>query len=467
MTASDAQPVTHEMARFALAAHWADLPDAVRREAPRAFLNWVACAVGAARTPAMEAAVRGVVAMEGAGEAGLLGRGESVGVSNAALLNCLGSSAQTYDDTHLATITHPTGPVAAAALAVACRRAGGGRPVPGRDLLVALMAGLELECRVSCAIAAGGGRKGWFMTGLSGGIGAAAAAGLLLGLDHDRTVSALGLAATQAGGLRATHGSMAITYVPGMAARNGVAAAYMAAAGFDCAAIAVDGRNGLLEVLTGAADAGPIRAGLGSRYEFLANTYKPYPCGIVIHPALDACLDLARVQGVAVGDIERVDMRVHPDALNLTWRKLPDTVMDAQVSLYHWTAAALVHGAAGLAQGDIACVRDPRVRALQERMNAEAVAAMADNEAEVSVRLTSGRVLSSHVRDATGSLTNPMTDKQLVEKFRGLVQPSLGEAGCARLLQACLDVEESGDVSAIVSLSRQPDRAAGAASPRN
>jgi 2-methylcitrate dehydratase PrpD len=454
MTAFDPQSVTHDMARFALGLDWASLPDAVRREAPRAWMNWVACAVGAARTSVMDAAVRGVLAMESVGEAGLLGRGESASVSNAALLNCLGSSAQTYDDTHLATITHPTGPVAAAALAVASKCAGVGSPVSGRGLLVALVAGLELECRVSCAIAAGGGRQGWYMTGLSGGIGAAAAAGLLLGLDHERMVWALGLAATQAGGLRATHGSMAITYVPGMAARNGVAAAYMASAGFDCGSIAVDGRNGLLQVLTGTTDAEPIRAELGTRYEFLNNTYKPYPCGIVIHPAIDACLDLARAQDVKDEEIDRVDMRVHPDALNLCWRKLPDNAMDAQVSLFHWTAATLVHRAAGLAQGDIACVLDPRVRALQERMHAEAVTAMADNEAEVSVCLKSGQVLTSHVRDATGSVTNPMTDEQLTEKFHGLVGPVLGEAGWRRLLQACLNLESTEDASAIIALSR-------------
>jgi 2-methylcitrate dehydratase PrpD len=454
MTAFDPTSVTHDMARFALALNWASLPEPVRREAPRAWMNWIACAVGAARTPVMDAAVRGIQAMEQGGEAGLLGRGESTSVSNAALLNCLSSSALTYDDTHLATITHPTGPVAGAALAVACKRASMGAPVAGRDLLIALVAGLELECRVSCAIAAGGSRQGWYMTGLSGGIGAAAAAGLLLNLDHDRLVSALGLAATQAGGLRATHGSMAITYVPGMAARNGVAAAYMASAGFDCGSIAVDGRNGLLQVLTGATDAGLIRTELGKRYEFLNNTYKPYPCGIVIHPAIDACLDLARGQGVKAEHIDHVDMRVHPDALNLCWRKLPENAMDAQVSLFHWTAAALVHGVAGLAQGDIACVNDPRVRALQERMQVEPVVAMSDNEAEVSIRLNNGQLLTSHVDNATGSVTNPMTDAQLMEKFRSLVGPVLGDAGSHRLLQTCLNVESTKDVSAIVALSR-------------
>jgi len=233
-----------------------------------------------------------------------------------------------------------------------------------------------------------------------------------------------------------------------------VAAAYMASAGFNCGSIAVDGRNGLLQVLTGAANADPIREGLATRYEFLNNTYKPYPCGIVIHPAIDACLNLARTQNVKVEDIDRVDMRVHPDALNLTWRKLPDNVMDAQVSLFHWTAAALVHRAAGLAQGDIACVLDQRVRAMQECMHAQAITDMADNEAEVLVHLKDGRKLSSHVHNATGSITNPMTNAQLAEKFCGLVEPALGKAGCARLLQACLSLERTQDASVIIALSR-------------
>ena len=110
------------------------------------------------------------------------------------------------------------------------------------------------------------------MTGLSGGIGAAAAVGRLLGLSHEQMVYALGLAASQASGLRAAHGSMAITFVPGTAARDGVVAAYLAAANYSCSDIAIDGKNGLLQVLTGATDGSLISDELGSRYELLNNT---------------------------------------------------------------------------------------------------------------------------------------------------------------------------------------------------
>jgi 2-methylcitrate dehydratase PrpD len=365
------------------------------------------------------------------------------------LLGSLSSSAHTFDDTHLATITHPTGPVAAAALAAAHKLAASARPVAGPRLLNALMIGMELECRVSCAIAAGGSNLGWYMTGLSGGIGAAAAVGSLIELTHDQLVYAIGLAAAQAGGLRATHGSMAISYVPGVAARNGLVAAYMAAANFSCSAIAIDGRNGLLQVLTGASDPSLISVGLGSRFELLNNAYKPYPCGIVIHPAIDACLHLVQESKVSHSEIERIDMRVHPDALNLTWCKLPDNVLDAQVSLFHWVAAAFVHHAAGVEQGELDCVQDPAVRALQERSHAVADAGLASNQAVVAVRLRDGRIIERFTRDAIGSISNPMTDQQLASKFRGLARLSLSERRTDELLDMCLhmpDVDNAAEI---------------------
>ena len=451
MTQDVAKPVTHRMADFALGATGDALPAAVRRESARAWLNWVGCAVGGAVTPAMDAAVRGLVSM-GVGDVPVLGRAERVTVIDSAFLGSLAASAQTYDDTHLATITHPTGPVASALLAASCQLEGTGKLIDGDQLLVALAVGIEIECRVSCAIAAGGGNFGWFMTGLSGGIGAAAAVGRLLGLTHEQMVYAIGLAASQASGLRAAHGSMAITFVPGTAARDGVVAAYLAAANYSCSDIAIDGKNGLLQVLTGATDGSLISDGLGSRYELLNNTYKPYPCGIVIHPAIDACLHLVHEQGVDYRKIARVDLRVHPDALTLCWRKLPGNALDALVSLYHWVGAALVHGAAGVREGEIACVMDPAVRALQEHAEAESDATLANNQAFVRVTLADGTFHEHMTTNAIGSVTNPMTDAQLATKFRDLVSPILGKRRSAALLKKCENMDQVLGIGEIVQL---------------
>ncbi|MFH1605177.1 MAG: MmgE/PrpD family protein [Pseudomonadota bacterium] len=444
-------PISHEIADFVVRTTWASLPERIHAESVRALLNWVGCAVGGANTATVKTAIRGIAGFAGTGYAPVLGRSERFDMASAALVNCLASAAHTFDDTHLKTITHPTGPVAAAALAAGYARPKPDKTVSGEDLLLALVLGVEIECRISNAIVAegAGANLGWYITGISGGIGAAIAVGRLIGLDHDQLVSAIGLAATQACGLRATHGSMAIAYVPGLAARNGLTAAYMAAAGFRCSDGSIDGRNGLLQVMSPNADPEHIRRALGSEFELLNNAYKPYPCGIVIHPAIDACLELARNPLVRHTAIDRLDLRVHPDALNLTWRKLPDNVLDAQVSLYHWVAAALVHARAGIEQGELPCIQDPAVRALQSRIFAVVDPALASDQTAARLHLNNGQVIEVRVEHASGSVAKPMSDAQLAAKFRALAKPTLGEVRAEHLLQLCSNMRSVNDAAEV------------------
>jgi len=441
--------MTHTLADFALRTSWADLPEKVRSEAARAIVNYVGCALGGSNTPTVEAAMRGITGLAGRGLTPVFGRTERLDFVNAAVVNCLSSAAHTYDDTHLKTITHPTGPVAASILALADTR-----KVSGEDLLLAMVLGMEIECRISTAITAPdtGAHGGWYITGVSGGIGAAAAASRLLGLDHDRTVSALGLAATQACGLRATHGSMAIAYVPALAARNGLTAAYMAAAGFTCSDITIDGRNGLLQVIAPAAEAAAIGQDLGVQFEILNNAYKPYPCGIVIHPTIDACLDIATRHSPRFETIEQVELEVHPDALSLAWRKLPVTVLDAQVSLYHWAAAALVYGEAGIEQGELPCIEDARVRALQPRISAIVKSSLASDHAVATVHMKDGAVYRAEVLHATGSVDCPMTDSQLGRKFQMLAKRALSDERASELLRVCWGMSALEDAAEVVRL---------------
>ena len=435
--------VSHELADFVLTATWDGLPQQVRRETLRAHLNWVACALGGARTVTADVAIRGIAAMGARGDSPVLGRAERFDMVNAALLNALHASAHAFDDTHLKTITHPTAPVAAAAWAALHARRSQGHPLSGTDLLLAVALGIEIQCRISNAILADDGNSdpGWYITGVSGGIGAALATGRLMGLGHEALVWAIGLAATQACGIRATHASMASAYVPALAARNGLTAAGMAAAGFNCGDACIDGPKGLLQVMARRVNTGPIRDGLGSSFELLETAYKPYPCGIVIHPTIDACLALAASPGLDMDQIERLDLRVHPDAIRLTGNKLPQTEMDTQVSLYHWAAAALLRQSAGLDEYALDCVQDQRVRDLQERIFALADASLASDQALASLRLRDGRSFEVRIEHASGSTANPMTNAQLERKFRAMAGPVLGAARADQLLLACLALE--------------------------
>lgn len=451
----DYPPIARGMADFVCKTAWEDLPAAVQREALRAWLNWLGCTVGGSQTPSAQTALKGLLSM-GDGDVPVIGYREKLSISDAALLGSLFAATHTYDDTHLATITHPTGPVASALLAASYRLSQLGKPVNGLRLLLALTIGLELECRVSCAIAAGGGNQGWYMTGLSGGIGAAAAVAKILSLTEQQTVYAIGLAATQASGTRATHGAMAINFVPGIAARDGLVAAYMAAANYTCRDISIDGKNGLLQVLTGAHDATAIRDDLGSRFEMLNNSYKPYPCGIVIHPSIDACLYLANELRIDFREITQIELHVHPDALNLCWRKLPDNVLDAQVSLYHWVGVALCRGKAGVEQGTLECIEADDVRSLQNIAHAQADTTLKDNQAVVRLTLANGKTIERKTDNAIGSVTNPMTDEQLQNKFKALVTPVFGSTDAQALLSLCLNTANLADVSEILKASARP-----------
>jgi len=441
--------VIRRLADFSLDTKRADLPAKVQQEAVRAFLNYVGCALGGSNTPVAAATLKGLSLMSTATTSSVLGHRLRLDPVNAAVANCLSSAAHTYDDTHLKTITHPTGPIAAAILALADTRR-----IAGEDALTALTLGMEIECRLSVSITAPGtgAHGGWYITGVSGGIGAAAAACRLMRLGREETVSALGLAATQACGIRATHGSMAIAYVPGLAARNGLTAAYMAAGGLMCSDIAIDGRNGLLEVLAPRAQAEVIDRDLGRRYEVLENAYKPYPCGIVIHPAIDACLQIVNANSIDSGAIKSVALDVHNDTLRLTWRKHPETELDAQVSVYHWIAVALVCGAAGLDQAELKAVMDPRVRSLQERIAVNVNNALESDQARAVVTLHDGRVFNADIKHATGSIERPMTDTELDAKFTTLSARVLHDEGTAKLLNLCRTIGGKDDVAEVSRL---------------
>ncbi len=453
---SSQRAVAVDIADYMLSYDWNALPENIQKETKRALLNYLACAIGGAITPTMQAAVSGIKTLDSSDEIPIAGRTERCGISNAALLGAISASAHTFDDTHLATITHPTAPVASACLATAYRLSLVGQHVRGTDLLAAIAIGIEIQCRTSNVIRSGGtAHMGWYITGLSGGVGAAIAVGHLLKLDHEQFVSAIGLAGTQASGLRATHGSMAIAYVPGLAGRSGVDSAYLAKSGFNCSPIVLDGRNGLLEVLGSSGDPATIVQGLGERFELLNNAYKPYPCGIVIHPSIDGCIQLIRQHVIEPENIDQIFLDVHPDAMTLTWRKHPETELDAQVSLFHWVAATLVFKNAGIDEGKIEAVQDKRVRDLQNNIHVNTDKALRENQARVSVLLKDGRRLSTEVSNATGSITNPMTTEQLVQKFNTLARPVIGSEQSAIALERCLNIDQATNSAELLRLASQ------------
>jgi len=445
----NAPPITRILADF-VATHPSQGWDArVEHEAHRTLLNWVGCAIGASRHATVEAALAAVRELAPAAQATILGRGERVDIASAALLNGITSHTFDFDDTHLKTIIHPGGPVASAALALA-EHIGAG----GRQLVDAVVLGVDVACRVGNMIYPDHYDRGWHITGSTGMLGAAAACARLLALDPHRTAMALGIAASQPIGVREQFGSMTKAFHVGGAARAGLMSALMAKHGYTASIRALEAPRGLAQTYSTKCDWSEITDGLGKRFEISFNTYKPFACGIVIHPSIDGCVRLAGEHGLRAADIERIDLRVHPLVLELTGKTAPRTGLESKFSVFHACAAGILFGRAGEAEfsGEIAAHAD--VIALRDRIRASADTAIGEAAADVTITCVDGRRLHAFVAHAIGSLERPMSDADLQRKFHGLVDPVLGAERATRLISALAGLSACAGLGALMELAR-------------
>jgi 2-methylcitrate dehydratase PrpD len=419
-------------------------------EAGRAIVNWAGCAIGASAHATVERAWQAVALFAGAPQASLLGRAERTDILNAALVNGISSHVFDFDDTHPVSLVHPSGPVASAVLAL-----GQWRGVSGRELLNAFVAGVEVECRVANAVLPAHYEVGWHITATAGIFGAAAASARLLGLSEAQTVWALGLAATQAAGLREMFGSMAKSLHPGRAAQNGLSAALLAQANFTSSESGIEGKRGFANVLSTTVDVSRCTQGLGTQYELLQNTYKPYACGLVIHPAIDACVRLRSAPGVTGAAIERIDLEVHPLVLELTGKTEPRTGLEGKFSVFHSAAVALIDGAGNEAQFADGRVNAPEVVALRQKVHAQVDPALALEAANVRLTLRDGTVRELRIAHCSGSRQQPLTDQQLDDKFRAQCVDVLGAGRTEAALALLRRLETVADVRACAQACAQ------------
>jgi 2-methylcitrate dehydratase PrpD len=439
--ATPSPALTRELARFVLTTRFEDLPESVRHEGARALLNFIGCAIGGARHETVENAVRALSPFFGPGEATLLGRRERADILHAALINGISAHVLDFDDTHIETAIHPTAPVAPAILALAEHR-----PVSGRDFQTALVIGIETALRIGVAATPAHYKLGWHITGTAGVFGSAAAAGRLIGLTEQQMCWALGLAAAQPVGLQEMFGSMTKSFHPGRAAQNGLTAALLAASGYTASERALEAKSGWLRAMSPAPDAAAITS---SEWEILNNSYKPFACGLVVHPVIDGCIRLRNANDLMPALIEAIAVTVNPKVMDVTAIKEPKSGLQGKFSVYHAAAVALVEGAGGEQQFSDQAVRDEAVAQLRQRVTATVDPTLGKAQARVAVRRKDGKEFAIFVEHAVGSVENPMSDGAIEDKFRGLAQGELGAGGIGRVIDSCWSVDRLADAGEI------------------
>jgi 2-methylcitrate dehydratase PrpD len=441
---------SRRLAAFVVASRREDVPSRVRRHAIRSILNGFGTALGGARDEAVVRLLATLMPFSGHPTATIIGHRTRLDMPTAAFQNAVAINVFDFDDTHEHTIIHPTAPVAAALLAVA-----ESHPVTGAELLHAFILGVEVECRIGNAVSPDHYARGWHITSTCGVFGAAAAVGKLLRLGPLEMLWALGNASAQSSGLVETLGFMAKSVGVGNAARGGALAALMAQNGVEGPPRPLEGPRGFLRVTADAPDVSALVCGLGESWELDRNMLKPYPCGVVLNPVIDACLEAHHHPSFEPHGIESITVSGHPLLKARADRPAVASGREAQVSAQHAIAVSLLRGAAGVAEFSDEAVAAPDVRALRAKVVEVAVdTAMPIEGARLAISFVDGRTVDVAVDVATGSLAKPLSDADLTRKFETLAAYGCPELDAGVLLDRLWGLEAAPDAASVMTAAR-------------
>lgn len=422
--------LTRQTSEFVAAVQLADVPTTVCHAAKRSILDGLGLAIAGSRSDAARISRAEVESYQTRSrEASVLGAGISVPARFAAFLNGLAVHADDYDDTQLAVapdrvyglLTHPTAPVLPAVLALAERE-----DRTGADALIAYLVGVEVATKVAEAIKPRHYDDGFHSTATAGAIGAGAAAARSLGLSAPVTAVAIGIAASQAGGLRESFGTMTKPFHAGRAAESGVLAASLAAAGYTAATNILEARRGFFRAAGGGYDASMIEGVLGRPWTFESPgiSIKPHPSGSLTHPAMGAMLDLLNEHDVAPDEVRSIRVGTNRHMPNALIHHRPTNELQAKFSMEFCMAILVLERRAGLAEFTDDVVNRADVQQMIERVQfvadpAADAGGFREMTSLITVELTDGRVLSARAEFGKGSPSNPMSDEELTAKFLG------------------------------------------------
>ncbi|MGH8664856.1 MAG: MmgE/PrpD family protein, partial [Burkholderiales bacterium] len=433
------QDVTRALVERAASIEYERLPDWVRTLARQCVLDWFAVTLAGIRDPLVDLLLDAAREEGGTPAATVVGRGVRLSRAQAALVNGTASHVLDYDDVNLNINGHPSAVLVPAVLALA-----EATDATGTELLAAFIAGYELACRAGRLAAPGHYLRGYHATSTVGGLGAAAACARLLGLDGERMAMAVGIAATEAAGLKAMFGTQCKPFHAGMAAEHGVRAALLASRGLKSRADALECRQGFAQVMSPDLDLG---AALGQPETFFIrdNLFKYHAACYGTHSAIECARTLRAKQRFAPEEIESVIVRVERGADAVCNIPDPRTGLEAKFSLRLTTAMALCgRDTADLAAYSEVTAADPVLVAMRDRIGVELVDGWPLMQAEVAVKLRDGRRLANLCDTGIPGADYVRQGTRLEEKFLRLTQPVLGEARSARLLELLNGIERIG-----------------------
>lgn len=453
--------LAERVARLATETSYDSLPDKVKYFTKYLILDHIGCVLGAKELPSSKIIVDTVNEIGGSEQATVLGYGFKSSMPNAALANATMGHGLEMDDDHRVACMHPSVPVIPAALA-----AGEGYNRDGKGLVVSVALGLEAMIRIGESFSGVSYKQGFHPTGTCGVFGAAVAAGKMIGLHEGKMINAVGLAGSQAGGLREARaqGTWGKRLQAGHPSMCGVLSALLAEKGYTGPATIFEGNDGFLRAYSykDTYDGTKIIEGLGERWEMLDTSIKVHACCRWTAPLIDCALDIVRNNPLDVAEIEEVVGSSSTMAIKAltepTERKIkPQTVVDAQFSLPYGVAVAIVRKKAFVDEFTEESIMDPEILAVIPKVRWEADPEDDKNypdcySASVTIKTRDGKQHKSRAEFPKGDPENPVTQEELEQKFVNLACRTLDKDKVNDIISRIWDLENLENIRDLTDL---------------
>jgi 2-methylcitrate dehydratase PrpD len=445
--------ITRELSAYIAGALKKPLPKDVAEMGKHHLLDTLAAIVSGSRLLPGRRAIAYVRNLGGAKQASVVGTRILTSTVNAAFANGMMAHADETDDSHVPSLSHPGCGVVPAALAM-----GEYKRRDGKALLRAVVLGYDICARSNFALGPQQLREAGHSSHSFGPLfGAAAAAGVLAGLNADQARYLLSYTAQQAAGVDCwardrEHVEKAFDF-GGMPARNGVAAAMMAAAEFTAVDDVFSGERNFLFAFSRAPVTEKLTDGLGQRYEVVNTNIKRWAVGSPIQAALDSLAALIKEHSIGANDVEKLAVTIHKSgAVTVNDRTMPD------INLQHLMSVMLLDGTVTFAAAhDHRRMRDPKVLAIKQRIELlgnEELERAPTRQAIVIVKTGDGRELKHHTLAVRGTAANPMTRVEVKEKCYDLMVSVLGARRARVLIETVWRIEKVADIRALRPLLR-------------
>jgi len=445
--------VTFKLAEFSIKTSFKDIPIEVIAKGKERVLDTVGCILAGCNEEVAKIILRYVEGIGGTPESRIIGYGHKTSIQSAAMANGTIGHALDFDDSQLSLIGHPSVAILPAVLAIAEKERASGEKV-----LEAFLVGFEVACKIGAGVNPKLYNNGWHATSAIGVLGATVAAGKLLGLNVNEMSSAMGIAASQACGLRENFGTMTKPFHAGKAAESGVISAILARHGFTAAKNILEAKRGFCSTLSGEYDLNKIIDHLGDPYEIVSPGVhtKPYPSCLATHSIIDGTISLTQENNLKAEDVESVECGVGPLATEVLIHESPKTSLEGKFSAQFVTAISLLDRRATLDQFIDEKVQDPKTVNLMKRVKMVLHPDLAEvpipPPAIVTIKLKDGREFSKRVDVAKGSPEKPLSKEEIVAKYKGCTEPIIGRDRVDQSINIIWNLDKTQDINQLMDI---------------